>query len=115
MDKVLVSNLEVWLHIGITPEEREEKQRLFVDIELSLNLEEAGITDNLEKSIDYSKVCDKIRLLDYTQVQTIEAFAERISKAIKQTWKPDSMMIRVKKPGSLVKKGARYGAVEIYR
>lgn len=55
-DRIMISNLVVESHIGVTAEERADAQSLSVTIELFLDLGPASASDNLDDSIDYGVV-----------------------------------------------------------
>ena len=51
-----------------------------VDVELVLNLQPAGVDDDLEKSVDYGKVYEAVRqIVESTSYRLLEALAEAIS------------------------------------
>jgi len=114
-DKIIVKNLGLLCKLGITFSEQEEKQPVFVDIELTTDLKPAGISDDISKTINYSSVCNEIKKIAEKEHKTIEAIAENIAKQIKTIFKPLTVKVLIKKPGALARKGAKYAAVEIER
>jgi dihydroneopterin aldolase len=52
MDKITISNLEVFYHVGVTDEERAKPQRLLITVEMSHDFESAVSADNLADTID---------------------------------------------------------------
>jgi dihydroneopterin aldolase len=62
-DRLTVQALRVMAHIGVTEEERCSRQRLEVDVELFADLEEAGRSGDLARTIDYRQVADGLRAL----------------------------------------------------
>lgn len=55
-DRIVVSDLRVEAHIGVTAEERSVAQSLSLNIELYLDLSRAAQSDRLEDSVDYGAV-----------------------------------------------------------
>lgn len=55
-DRIVVSDLRVEAHIGVTAEERSVAQSLSLNIELYLDLSHAAASDRLEDSVDYGAV-----------------------------------------------------------
>ena len=45
MDKIIIKDLEVQAHIGVTADEREHPQRLLINLVLERDLAEAGRLD----------------------------------------------------------------------
>ena len=113
-DRIIIKELALSCRIGITADERMQPQPLSIDLELMLDLREAGRNDDIAKTINYSSVCNDIRTVADHEYCTIEAVAECIATAAKQ-YGPGEVHVVVRKPGALARKGARYAAVEIYR
>ena len=65
---------------GVNEEEQLNPQPFEVDVELALDLQPAGLSDDLERTIDYSKVFDTCRqIVESTRFNLIEALAEAIA------------------------------------
>ena len=114
-DKITIKKLELWCNIGLGSKERSKKQPLYADIELFLSLKEAGISDDITKTINYTEVCNNIKKLTEKEYVTIEGLAETIANNIKYNFKPDLIRVYIRKPGALKEEGAEYAAVEITR
>ncbi len=65
MDTIIIKELEVWYSVGVTDEERSKPQALHLNIEMEHGFEEAAHLDDLEGTIDYGAVCQK--LLEFGQ------------------------------------------------
>jgi len=79
-DKIFITNIQTEAVIGVRPEERIKKQRLFISIELTADLKPAGKTDNLQDTIDYSSL--KKAVVRYTEESSfflLEALAQGIA------------------------------------
>jgi len=46
--------------VGVLPEERERAQPLEVDVDIEVDLSAAGATDELDATVDYGTVCERI-------------------------------------------------------
>ncbi len=53
MDKIILSRMVFYGYHGVFPEENKLGQQFFVDVELSLSLVQAGISDNLDHTVNY--------------------------------------------------------------
>lgn len=83
MDKVLVRQLKLETIIGLFPWEREVRQRLFVDLEIGTDIKQAAATDDLEYTVNYAEVCDRVaQLADDGKFKLIETFAEKIAALV---------------------------------
>lgn len=115
-DKIHIEEIQTWTKIGINDIEREHPQTLYVDLDLYLDLKPSGEADDLSKTIDYRRVkADVLDLGSITHV-TVEGFAEKIAKAIKQKYALDKLTVTIKKPGALSgPRGAKYAAITLNR
>ncbi len=83
MDSVIIEGLEVYCNHGVFPEENKLGQKFIVNATLYTDTRKAGISDNLEKSIDYGEVCHFIT--DFMKKNTyklIETVAENLAKEL---------------------------------
>lgn len=115
-DKILLKNIILYARLGVKEEEREVRQKVSVDIELSLSLEEAARTDDLEKTIDYEKVYNLIKeRIEAKKYRLLEALAQDLAQEILKNFKIEEVMIRAKKPQVKLAGPLDYAAVEITR
>lgn len=83
MDTIKITNLKVFAHHGVFPEETRDGQDFFVNAWLSLDCRRAGMSDCLEDSINYGEVCAFItRFLTEHTYKLIEAAAEHLAEAM---------------------------------
>ncbi len=81
MDSVIIEGLEVYCNHGVFPEENKLGQKFVVDLILYSDTRKAGISDQLEKSIDYGKVCHFVTdFMKNNTYKLIEAVAENLAK-----------------------------------
>ncbi|MGO2082971.1 dihydroneopterin aldolase [Vagococcus sp.] len=74
MGKVRINNMLVYTYNGVMGEEKVLGQKLELDIELTLPMEEAGKTDNLHKTISYADVYTDVKAyLEQNSFDLIEA------------------------------------------
>ena len=79
-DRILLTNMQFQGRHGYYDHELLAPQPFEVDVELLLNLQPAGIDDDLEQSVDYGKVYDAVRqIVESTSYHLLEALAEAIS------------------------------------
>ena len=60
MDKIYLENLEFFAYHGVFEHEKQNGQTFYVTVTLDLDLTEAGISDDLEKTVNYGEVYDVI-------------------------------------------------------
>jgi 7,8-dihydroneopterin aldolase/epimerase/oxygenase len=82
-DRILLQNMRFEATHGYHEYEQHVAQPFEVDIELRLNLQPAGIDDDLTKTIDYGRVYEIVqRVMESTTYRLLEALAEAISHEI---------------------------------
>lgn len=87
-----------------------------VDVELLLNLQPAGVDDDLDKSVDYGKVYDAVRqIVESTSFRLLEALAEAISHELLADFEVKEVGVRVRKPAVKLGGPLDHAAVEIWR
>lgn len=88
-----------------------------VDIEVYVNLSEAGQTDQLEHSINYADIYHVTQqIVEGKPYKLIEAVAEQIAQASLQQWSQiEEVMVRVVKPHPPIAGHYDSVAVEIRR
>ena len=117
-DRILLEGMIFYGNHGTLPAERELGQPFVVDIELHLDLQPAGLSDDLTQTVDYSEVHRRAKgIVEGPPVNLTEAVAERIAAAILEDHAlVETVRVKVAKPhvrlGDTVFAGS---AVEIVR
>jgi dihydroneopterin aldolase len=84
---------------GVYPEEQVTPQPFEVDVELALNLQPAGLSDDLEQTVDYAKVHETCRVIvESTRFNLVEALAEAIAHELLADFPVAEVTVRVRKP-----------------
>ena len=91
-------------------------QSFEVDVELLLNLQPAGVEDDLEQSVDYGKVYVAVRqIVESTSFRLLEALTEAISHELLADFDVIEVGVRVRKPKVQLGGPLDYAGVEIWR
>ena len=81
-DTIRIDGLTAYGYHGVLPEEREKGQRFVVDVELTLSTRDAGESDELTKTVDYSAVAEAaLDVVTGEPRNLIESVAEQIAQA----------------------------------
>ena len=81
MDKIIITDLELFGRHGVYPEEQVLGQKFLVSAELFMDTRKAGKTDCLEESVNYGTVCHEIKtFLEEHTYHLIEAAAEHTAE-----------------------------------
>jgi 7,8-dihydroneopterin aldolase/epimerase/oxygenase len=101
---------------GYYDHELEAPQRFEVDVELRLDLQPAGLDDDLAKTIDYARVYDITRqIVESTSFRLIETIAEAISHELLTAFEVIEVGVRVRKPDVQLGGPLDHASVEIWR
>jgi dihydroneopterin aldolase len=102
---------------GYYDHEQATPQPFEVDVELRLNLQPAGIEDELTRTVDYGRVFDVTRqIVESTTFRLLEALAEAISHEVLADFPlVDEIGVRVRKPKVKLSGALDYAGVEIWR
>jgi 7,8-dihydroneopterin aldolase/epimerase/oxygenase len=99
-DRILLEGMIFYGNHGTLPAERALGQPFVVDIELHLDLQPAGLSDDLTQTVDYSEVHRRTKgIVEGPPVNLIEAVAERIAAAILEDHsRVETVCVKVAKP-----------------
>ncbi len=116
MDKIIIKGLRVYAYHGVKPEEQEKGQPFELDVTLSVDLSAAGATDDLERTVNYSKVTRRvIAVMQSEKNALIERAATRVAETILAEFPVEEVTVLLKKPRAPVAADFDYMAVEITR
>lgn len=102
MDKIKINDLSIPCIIGTEPHEREDKQKIIFNLTLFVNLQEAGKTDDLSKTVDYSKLSQEIyEMVTRTNFHLIETLAYRVADMVLKHDHVKKVIVSLKKPSAL--------------
>jgi dihydroneopterin aldolase len=98
-DRIVLRNMQFRGRHGVYPIEQFADQPFEVDVELLLNLQPAGVDDELERTVDYGQVYGICRqIVESTSYRLLEALAEAIAHEILAAHHVDEVAIRIRKP-----------------
>lgn len=117
MDKILIKDLELFAYHGVLKEEKKLGQKFLLSLELDLNLRNAGTSDDLNKTVNYAELCEKVEAeFKKEKYDLIETAAEKISEYILINYPTiKSVKLTLKKPWAPILKPLNYVAVQIER
>ena len=115
-DRIVLANMRFQGRHGYYDHELLATQPFEVDVELTRNLQPAGVDDDLTKSVDYGAVYEKVRaIVESTTYRLLEAIAEAISHELLADFDVDEVCVRVRKPAVQLGGPLDYAGVEIRR
>ncbi len=116
-DRIVLANMVFQARHGVNDWEKAEAQRFEVDVELAVDTQEAGLDDDLAKTVDYRRVYETTReIVESRSFNLIEALAEAIAGAILGGQElVREVVVRVRKPEVQLGGPLDHAAVEIRR
>ena len=102
MDQLKLNGIEVECILGDLPEERENEQRLLVDVALDIDLADAAESDLLEDTVDYALLVGNIReALEDAQCRLLERAAGVVADVCLSDPRVERVTVGVRKFGSV--------------
>ncbi len=115
-DRIVLTNMQFEGRHGYYDHELLATQPFEVDVELLLDLQPAGVDDDLQRSVDYGKVYEAVRqIVESTSFRLLEALAEAISHELLADFATEEVVVRVRKPRVQLGGPLDAAGVEIHR
>ena len=101
-DIIFIEGLEIETIIGVYEHERDIKQKVVLDIEMTIPESDAASSDDLRHTVDYDAVSKLVTsyVID-TQYQLIESLAEQVASLVLGAFATDSLKLKLSKPGAV--------------
>ncbi|MFD2444283.1 dihydroneopterin aldolase [Bacillus sp. CGMCC 1.16607] len=117
MDKISVNQMQFFGYHGVFPEETKLGQRFIVDLDVFCDLQEAGMSDDLNYSINYAELYTLSKeVVEGEPYQVIEAVAESIASKVLETFsRVIEVRVKVIKPDPPIPGHYQSVSVEITR
>jgi FolB domain-containing protein len=114
MDRILIKDLMARCILGVSDEERREKQDVVINITLTADLRKPGKSDRFEDAVDYRSLKKKVlAAVEASSYHLVEALAEQIAQVCLEPPAVKQAQVTLEKPSAL--RFARTVGVEITR
>ncbi len=102
MDIIFLGSLEATTIIGIYDWERETKQTIVLDIEMAFDIKKAAETDNIEYTLDYKAVSERVvSFVEQSEFYLVETLIEEIAKILLAEFNTPWVKITLNKRGAI--------------
>jgi dihydroneopterin aldolase len=116
MDRILLNDVALTLHLGVPEAERAVPQTVYADVELEFDTRAAGLADDFTLTIDYAAVQRAMAQVAASRpFALIESLAEEMAAAILAGFPAASVCIHIRKPAALREQGVGWAGVSIQR
>lgn len=101
-DKVFIEDLRVETVIGIFDWEREIRQTVSLDLEMTFDIRKAAESDHIDDALDYKAVAKSlIEFIGRSEFQLVEALAERCAQIVLDNFPVNWLRLKLSKPGAV--------------
>jgi 7,8-dihydroneopterin aldolase/epimerase/oxygenase len=102
MDKIFIHALKSEAIIGIYDWERQVRQTVLVDVEISADIRRAALTDSIEDTLNYKRVAKRVlAFVEGSQFHLVETLAEHLAMLILEEFGVGWVRITLSKPGAV--------------
>ena len=111
-----ISGLSLYTNVGVSAAEREVGQRLLIDIRLDVGECDATVTDRIEDTVDYAKVCETVHLVAHQRTyKTLERLCAAIAERLLDQYDAGSVWVKAAKPEPPLALVVSEVSVEVWR
>jgi dihydroneopterin aldolase len=102
MDKIFIHALKSEAIIGIYDWERQVRQTVIVDIEISADIRKAALTDSVDDTLNYKRVAKRVlAFIEASEFHLVETLAEHLAMLILEEFGIEWVRLTVSKPGAV--------------
>jgi len=102
MDRIFIQDLEVETVVGVFDWEREIRQKVVLNLEMSADIARAARTDSIEDTLNYKAVAKRlIAFVGASEFYLVETLAERCAEIVLNEFAVDWLTLRLDKPGAV--------------
>ena len=115
-DRISLTGLRAHGRHGVLPQEKETPQLFVVDLDLFLDLSEAGERDDLGSTIDYGALAESVHaIVEGESHSLIERLASRIVEEVLANHRVERARVTVHKPDAPITKPFQDVSVTVER
>jgi dihydroneopterin aldolase len=102
MDIIFLRDLRIETIIGIYDWERETRQTVVLDIEMSTDVARAAATDDIRDALNYKHIAKRlIQFVSESQFQLVETLAEECAHIIRNEFNVQWVKLQINKQGAV--------------
>jgi dihydroneopterin aldolase/2-amino-4-hydroxy-6-hydroxymethyldihydropteridine diphosphokinase len=115
-DHILINDLRVISVIGVLEHERQAPQPLRIDVDIHVDLHDAGLSDDLTETVNYGEVCERLVAIarDHSDL-LLERLAQRMADVVLEFPRVHSVDLTLTKVRPPIPVDVNSSAVRIHR
>jgi dihydroneopterin aldolase len=111
-----VTGLSLYTHHGVSEAEREIGQRLILDLRFDAGACDATVTDRIEDTVDYARVCEIVALVaQQRSYRTLEALCTAVADRLLGDFAASEVWVKATKPEPPIALPVESVSVEVWR
>jgi dihydroneopterin aldolase len=111
-----ITGLSLYTHHGVTAAEQEVGQRLVLDLRMEVGEADATVTDMVDDTIDYAKVCERVALVaQQRSYKTLERLCSAIADRLLSDFGAEEVWVKATKPEPPIPLPVESVSVEVWR
>ena len=102
MDKIFIHALKTEAIIGIFDWERQVKQTVILDIEISADITKAALSDSIDDTLNYKRIAKRVlAFVEESKFHLVETLAEHIAMLLLEEFGVAWVGLSLSKPGAI--------------
>ena len=102
MDTIFITALKTEAIIGIFDWERQVKQTVIVDIEISADIARAALSDSIEDTLNYKRIAKRVlAFVEESKFHLVETLAQHIAVLLLDEFGVAWVSLSLSKPGAI--------------
>jgi len=102
MDRIFIQDLEVETVVGVFDWEREIRQKVVLNVEMSADIARAAQTDAIDDTLNYKAVAKRLAgFIGDSEFFLVETLAERCAEIVLNEFSVAWLTLRLDKPGAV--------------
>jgi len=98
-DVILLEGIQIPAALGVTAGERRVRRPVTLDLEVGLDLRDAGRVDRIRRTVHYKRIFEVVEDVAANQEhQLVEALGDRIARAVLSKFDVEFVTVTVRKP-----------------
>ena len=101
-DQIEIKDLRLRTLIGVTEDERRDRQEVLINLALEMDTRAAGLSDNIDDTLNYRTLTKRlVALVEGGQFNLVEKLAEELAAVCLAEPRAQRVRVTVEKPGAL--------------
>jgi dihydroneopterin aldolase len=102
MDKIFITSLKAETIIGIYEWEKNTRQSVVLDLEMTTDIRKAAASDDIEDTLNYKSISKRlVSFTEQSRFELVEKLAEELTRIVIEEFGVEEVTLTLHKPGAL--------------